>query len=52
VAADKLEIHKNSMILEDGKWSDEPYKSFMGILMRRYFDPLAAVEFPLPVLVN
>jgi hypothetical protein len=30
VAVEKLDIYKNSMILGDGKWSDAPYKSFIG----------------------
>jgi hypothetical protein len=30
VAVEKLDIHKNGMILGDGKWSVTPYKSFMG----------------------
>jgi hypothetical protein len=30
VAVEKLDIHKNSMIFGDGKWSDAPHKSFMG----------------------
>jgi hypothetical protein len=30
VAVEKLNIHKNSVILGDGKWSDAPYKPFIG----------------------
>jgi hypothetical protein len=30
VGVEKLEIHKNSMILRDGKSSDAPYKAFIG----------------------
>jgi hypothetical protein len=30
VAVEKLNIHKNSMIFWDGKWSDAPHKSFIG----------------------
>jgi hypothetical protein len=30
VAVEKLNIHKNSVILGDGKCSDAPYKPFIG----------------------
>ena len=30
VAVEKLDIHKSSIILGDGKWSNAPYKPFIG----------------------
>jgi hypothetical protein len=45
VAVEKVDIHKNSMILGAGKWSDAPYKAFIGHPDATFFAPLSAVEY-------